>query len=106
MQTRTTRGARMKITQRTTALAPTSGAAGASAAEATDTTAAPAAGAAAEATPLQAGSLAPAQQALAAMPEIDSARVAAVRDALARGEIRFDAQRLAGLIERFHGGRG
>jgi negative regulator of flagellin synthesis FlgM len=40
------------------------------------------------------------------MPEIDSARVAAVRDALARGEIRFDAQRLAGLIERFHGGRG
>lgn len=103
MQTRTTRGARMKITQRTTALTPTIGA---STAEAAGSAPAPAAGAAAEATPLQAGTLAPAQEALAAMPEIDSARVAAVREALARGEIRFDAQRLAGLIERFHGGRG
>ena len=95
----------MKITQRSTALTPTTGV---GATEAAAPAPSPAAGAAtaAEATPLQAGTLAPAQEALAAMPDIDSARVAAVRDALARGEIRFDAQRLAGLIERFHGGRG
>lgn len=103
MQTRTTRGARMKITQRSTALTPTIGV---GATEAAAPAAAPAAGTVAEAAPLQAGTLAPAQEALAAMPDIDSARVAAVRDALARGEIRFDARRLAGLIERFHGGRG
>ncbi|QEL55721.1 flagellar biosynthesis anti-sigma factor FlgM [Chromobacterium paludis] len=43
--------------------------------------------------------------ALRAMPEIDASRVEAVRAALARGEVRFDAQRLAGLIEQYHGGR-
>jgi len=80
----------MKITQRSTALTPTIGVGATEAA----------------ASAPQAGTVAAAQEALAAMPEIDSARVAAVRDALARGEIRFDAQRLAGLIERFHGGRG
>ncbi|KIA81548.1 flagellar biosynthesis anti-sigma factor FlgM [Chromobacterium amazonense] len=42
---------------------------------------------------------------LRAMPEIDQAKVDAVRAALARGEVRFDPQRLAGLIERYHGGR-
>jgi negative regulator of flagellin synthesis FlgM len=39
------------------------------------------------------------------MPEVDEAKVAAVREALARGEIQFDAAKLAGLIARYHGGR-
>lgn len=43
--------------------------------------------------------------ALAAMPEIDETKVAALRDALAKGEIRFDANRLSQLIQRYHGGR-
>jgi negative regulator of flagellin synthesis FlgM len=60
--------------------------------------------AAAAAPPLQSSVLKPAQAALAAMPDIDQAKVDAVRDALARGEVRFDAGRLAALIERFHGG--
>ncbi|MDZ7862158.1 flagellar biosynthesis anti-sigma factor FlgM [Acidovorax sp.] len=51
------------------------------------------------------GMLEAAQSALRAMPEIDEAKVAALRDALARGEIRFDAGKLAGLITRYHGGR-
>lgn len=51
------------------------------------------------------GVLEAAQSALRAMPEIDEAKVAALRDALARGEIRFDAGKLAGLITRYHGGR-
>jgi negative regulator of flagellin synthesis FlgM len=46
-----------------------------------------------------------AQVALRAMPEVDEAKVAAVREALARGEIQFDAAKLAGLIARYHGGR-
>lgn len=50
--------------------------------------------------------LAGAKADLAAMPEIDQAKVDALRDALARGEISFDAARLATLIQRFHGGRG
>jgi negative regulator of flagellin synthesis FlgM len=49
--------------------------------------------------------LQPALAALRAMPEIDHAKVAELRDALARGEVRFDAARLAGLIQRFHGSR-
>lgn len=51
------------------------------------------------------GVLEAAQSALRDLPEIDEAKVAAVRDALARGEIRFDAGKLAGLITRYHGGR-
>lgn len=47
-----------------------------------------------------------AKASLAAMPEIDQAKVEALREALARGEISFDADRLAKLIQRFHGGRG
>lgn len=47
-----------------------------------------------------------AQAALRASPEIDEARVAALRDALARGEVRFDAGKLAGLIQRYHSGGG
>jgi negative regulator of flagellin synthesis FlgM len=39
------------------------------------------------------------------MPDVDQTKVAALRDALSKGEIRFDANRLAQLIQRFHGGR-
>ena len=55
---------------------------------------------------LQSAVLAPAIDALAALPEIDHAKVAAIRDALAKGEIRFDAGKLAGLITRYHSGNG
>lgn len=46
------------------------------------------------------------QAALGQLPEIDEAKVAALRDALARGEVRFDAAKLAGLITRYHGAKG
>lgn len=55
---------------------------------------------------LQSAALAPAMDALRELPEIDQAKVAAVRDALAKGEINFDARKLAGLIARYHGGQG
>ena len=55
--------------------------------------------------PLQSAVLQPALAALRALPDFDHERVAALRDALARGELPFDAARLAGLIERFHGGQ-
>ena len=55
--------------------------------------------------PLQSEVLKPAADALRAMPDFDAARVAELRDALARGELPFDAGRLAGLIQKFHGGR-
>lgn len=102
MQTRPTRGSRMKITSRSVSISPVGGSAGTASVDSAE----PVATGAAENAPLQAATLGPAQAALEAMPEIDNARVAAVRDALARGEIQFDAKRLAGLIERFHGGRG
>lgn len=54
---------------------------------------------------LPAGALQQAKAALSALPEIDQARVAALRDALAKGQLPFDAARLAGLIDRYHGGR-
>jgi negative regulator of flagellin synthesis FlgM len=47
----------------------------------------------------------PAMAALRKMPDMDMDRVAQLRDALAKGELPFDASKLAGLIERFHGGR-
>ncbi|MBK1689121.1 flagellar biosynthesis anti-sigma factor FlgM [Rubrivivax gelatinosus] len=73
----------------------------------TTTAAAPAAAAVvAPAAALESAVLKPAAAALAAMPEIDEARVAELRDAIARGEIGFDASKLAGLILRYHGGRG
>lgn len=50
--------------------------------------------------------LEPAKAALQALPEIDQVKVEALREALARGEISFDANRLAKLIQRFHGGGG
>ena len=66
--------------------------------------AAPAAGAAAAApAALQSAVLQPALAALRELPEIDHAKVAALRDALAKGELPFDPSKLAGLIQRFHG---
>ena len=53
---------------------------------------------------LQSSTLQPALAAMREMPEIDEAKVAALRDALAKGELPFDPAKLAGLIERFHGG--
>ncbi|MEW7850124.1 flagellar biosynthesis anti-sigma factor FlgM [Massilia aurea] len=60
---------------------------------------------AAQSTALQSAVLQPAAEALAALPDFDAARVAELRDALARGELPFDAGRLAGLIQKFHAGR-
>jgi negative regulator of flagellin synthesis FlgM len=51
---------------------------------------------------LQSAVLQPALAALRDMPDMDQARVAALRDALARGEVPFNAAKLAGLVERFH----
>lgn len=53
---------------------------------------------------LQSSTLQPALAAMRDMPEIDEAKVAALRDALAKGELPFNPAKLAGLIERFHGG--
>ncbi len=53
---------------------------------------------------LQSAVLQPALEALRAMPDIDHERVAELRDALAKGELPFDPAKLAGLIQRFHGG--
>lgn len=54
----------------------------------------------------QAESLQSAQAQLASLPDIDAARVAEIKQALARGEISFDPKKLAGLVVRHHGGRG
>lgn len=61
--------------------------------------------AAATAGPLQSAVLQPAVAALKEMPDIDMARVNELRDALAKGEVPFDAAKLAGLIQRFHGSK-
>lgn len=53
---------------------------------------------------MQSAVLQPAMAALRAMPDIDHERVAMLRDALAKGELPFDPSKLAGLIQRFHGG--
>lgn len=68
-----------------------------------DAGAAPAA--AANAAPLESAVLQPALTALQAQPDIDQAKVDALREALARGEMPFDPARLAGLVERFHRNR-
>lgn len=92
----------MKITGTGAAvMTPTIG--GASVAPAPSASAASAASAG-SASPLQSEVLQPAAQALRAMPDFDAARVAELRDALAKGELPFDPSRLAGLIQRFHGG--
>ncbi|NRR31993.1 flagellar biosynthesis anti-sigma factor FlgM [Oxalobacteraceae bacterium] len=54
-------------------------------------------------TALQSAVLQPALKAMSEMPEIDQEKVAALRDALAKGELPFNAAKLAGLIQRFHG---
>jgi negative regulator of flagellin synthesis FlgM len=91
----------MKITG-SSAPTVTTGVAGAPAATVPAAAPAPAAAAAA----LESEVLQPAAQALRALPEVDQARVAELRDLLAKGELPFDPARLAGLIQRFHGGRG
>lgn len=54
---------------------------------------------------MQSAVMQPALASMRDMPEIDHAKVAALRDALARGELPFNAAKLAGLIERFHGSK-
>jgi negative regulator of flagellin synthesis FlgM len=92
-----TRGQRMKISGASTpsiGIAPQAGAAAAAPAPAP---------AAAGAAVLESAVLQPAQSALRALPDFDAAKVAELRDALARGDLPFDAGRLAGLIQKFHG---
>lgn len=72
---------------------------------ATDSTPAPAGASGPAAPALQSAVLQPALAALRDMPDIDQAKIEALRDALARGDISFDPSRLAGLIERYHGNR-
>jgi negative regulator of flagellin synthesis FlgM len=97
-----TRGQRMKITGASTpsiTIAPQAGAPAAAPA------AAPVAPAVANEA-LESSVLQPAQSALKALPDFDAAKVAELRDALSKGELPFDAGRLAGLIQRFHGSQG
>ncbi|CAM3557511.1 flagellar biosynthesis anti-sigma factor FlgM [Paracidovorax anthurii] len=47
--------------------------------------------------------LQPARAALSELPAVDQTRVAEIRDALARGELPFDPERLAALVVRYHG---
>lgn len=54
---------------------------------------------------LASGVMQPAMDALRGLSDVDTARVAEIREALARGEIRFDAGKLANLITRYHGSR-
>lgn len=51
-------------------------------------------------------SLQPALAMLRDLPELDLDRVGKLRDALARGALPFDADRLAQLIQRLHGVNG
>jgi len=64
--------------------------------------------ASADATPvlaLQSAVLKPAMKAMQSMPEIDAEKVAQLRDAISSGSMpSFDPSKLAGLIQRFHGG--
>jgi len=55
---------------------------------------------------LQSAVLQPAIAALRAMPEMDQAKVAQLREALAKGELPFNAGKLAALIESYHRGSG
>ena len=89
----------MKISSASTPSVSIAPQAGGAAAPAAAPVAAPAGNDALESAVLQ-----PAQKALGALPDFDAARVAELRDALSKGELPFDAGRLAGLIQRFHGG--
>jgi negative regulator of flagellin synthesis FlgM len=95
-----TRGTRMKISSGSTPSVSITPLAGGAAAPAAAPASAPTGGTDA----LESAVLQPAQKALGALPDFDAARVAELRDALAKGELPFDAGRLAGLIQRFHGG--
>jgi negative regulator of flagellin synthesis FlgM len=53
---------------------------------------------------VQAASVQRAQVQAAQMPDVDAARVAEIKEALARGDISFNPQKLAQLILRHHGG--
>ncbi|BBL22814.1 flagellar biosynthesis anti-sigma factor FlgM [Comamonas terrigena] len=53
---------------------------------------------------VQAASVQRAQVQAAQMPDVDVARVAEIKEALARGDISFNPQKLAQLILRHHGG--
>lgn len=53
----------------------------------------------------QAARVQAAQTAMAAMPDVDLARIAEIKAALARGEIGFDPEKIAGLVMRHHRGR-
>jgi negative regulator of flagellin synthesis FlgM len=53
---------------------------------------------------LQSAALQPALDALRQLPDVDHAKVAALRDALAKGDLPFDPAKLAALIERYHRG--
>lgn len=108
MRTRS-KGERMKITG-TNPLNPAAGTTSATSVDSADRAlgalgAGPSSGPAMLAGELASEVLKPAQAALAAMPEVDEVKVAALRDALAKGEIKFDANRLSQLIQRYHGGR-
>jgi len=51
----------------------------------------------------QAASVQRAQAQMAQMPDVDAARVAEIKEALARGDISFDPRKLAQLVQRHHG---
>jgi negative regulator of flagellin synthesis FlgM len=70
----------------------------------TSTTASPVAKPAAPKMADATSTLGVAKQALQAGPEIDMVKVQAIRDALQRGEINFDADKVAGLMQKYHGG--
>ena len=67
--------------------------------------AAPQATAPAAAEALQSSVLQPAMKALKDLPDFDHEKVAMLRDALAKGELPFNPGKLAGMIQRFHGGQ-
>jgi negative regulator of flagellin synthesis FlgM len=95
---------RMKISSGNTGAAVRSSAVAPAEAIAENAGAAGAMGGSSAGAELQSAVLQPAMAALRAMPEIDHERVAMLRDALAKGELPFDPSKLAGLIQRFHGG--
>jgi negative regulator of flagellin synthesis FlgM len=98
MDTKISRGSRMRISTPTPGGVAVQHVADAPASEAAEAVATPPAAA-----PLQSAVLQPALQALKDMPEIDQEKVDMLRDALAKGELPFDPAKLAGLIQRFHG---
>jgi negative regulator of flagellin synthesis FlgM len=51
---------------------------------------------------LQSAVLQPAMAAMSEMPDIDHAKVSALKAALERGELPFNPTKLAALIERYH----